>query len=216
MSDRKLLALVTAALILVGGILWTLALTYKLPDGGPIPSSNPPSQPADTASSPTTDLTPAESLRRAKSYLQPPVTRESIRAAQTALRSIPSTAAEYKEAQKLLARTDIDLEASEAKAKAEEVKALREKLQVDYEKLLADANPHLNYITTRLNKHKNGFILWGVHTYFNQYSFSIGDDAKVVSDWISRNHSDLNKAGILRVGVTSSESWGGGCWFEVK
>jgi hypothetical protein len=117
------------------------------------------------------------------------------------------SATESKEAQKLLARTDVDLKAAEARAKAEDITKLRDTLQVDYQRLLSDANPHLNYITTRLNKHKGGslgstYLLWSVH-------FSIGDNAKVVSVWIERNQSELTRAGILRVGVRSSESWGG-------
>ena len=57
-------------------------------------------------------------------------------AAQLALRSIPMSATEYKEAQKLLARTDVDLKAAEARAKAEELTKLRDKFQVDYQRLL--------------------------------------------------------------------------------
>jgi hypothetical protein len=214
MTNGKLLALFTGALVLVGGLLWALALTYTPTKNASQPSRLTP-QSASSDPSPITVSTPAESLKRAKRYLEPPATRESILAAQLALRSIPMSATEYKEAQKLLARTDVDLKAAEARAKAEEITKLRDKLQVDYQRLLSDANPHLNYITTRLNKHKGGFALWAVHTYFGQYTFSIGDDAKVVSAWIERNQSELKRAGILRVGVRSSESWGGWCWFEV-
>ena len=214
MTNGKLLALFTGALVLVGSLLWTLALTYTPTKNESQPSRLTP-QSASSDPSPITVSTPAESLKRAKRYLEPPATRESILAAQLALRSIPMSATEYKEAQKLLARTDVDLKAAEARAKAEELTKLRDKFQVDYQRLLSDANPHLNYITTRLNKHKGGFALWGVHTYFGQYTFSIGDDAKVVSAWIGRNQSELKRAGILRVGVRSSESWGGWCWFEV-
>jgi hypothetical protein len=59
-------------------------------------------------------------LKRAKRYLESPTTRESIIAAQLALRSIPLSATEYKEAQKLLTRSELDLKAVEARVKAEE------------------------------------------------------------------------------------------------
>jgi hypothetical protein len=215
MSDRKLVTIIVGVVVLVGGLLWTLALTYRLPAARTSQTSSSTPSVGTPEPSPTAVSNPAESLQRAKRYLARPATRESILAAQVALRSIPISAAEYKEAQKLLARCEIDLNAAEAQAKQEEIKKLRDKLQVDYQTLLSDANPHLNYITTRLDKHKDGFVLWGVHTYFSQYTFSIGGDAKVVSAWIQRNQGDLKRAGILRVGVKSSESWGGSCWFEV-
>lgn len=215
MNDRKLIALIIGAIVLAGCLLWALALNYRLPAERVTQPSNSTAPSATPDRSRTIVLTSAESLMRAKRYLEPPATRESILAAQNALRSIPTSAAEYREAQKLLARTAIDLKKAEARAREEEIKTLRDKLQADYQSLLSDANPHLNYITTRLSRYKGGFVLWGVHTYFSQYTFSIGDDAKVVSAWIARNHSDLKRAGILRVGVTSSESWGGECWFEV-
>lgn len=215
MNDRKLVALIIGAIVLAGSLLWALALTYRLPTDRTTQPSNSTVQSATPDQSPTKVLNSAESLMRAKRYLEPPATRESILAAQDALRSIPTSAAEYREAQRLLARTAIDLRKAEARAQEEEIKTLRDKLQADYQSLLSNANPHLNYITTKLSKYKGGFALWGVHTYFSQYTFSIGDDAKVVSAWIALNHSDLKRAGILRVGVTSNESWGGECWFEV-
>jgi hypothetical protein len=215
MTDRKLLALFVGAVILVGGLLWSLALTFTLPnESAPQPAKST-AQPSNPSSSPITVSAPAENLKRAKRYLESPTTRESIIAAQLALRSIPLSATEYKEAQKLLTRSELDLKAVEARVKAEEATQLRDTLRFDYERLLAEANPHLNYITAKLSKHKSGFALWGVHTYFSQYTFSIGDDAKVVSAWIEKNQTDLKKAGILRVGVKSRESWSGSCWFDL-
>jgi hypothetical protein len=155
--------------------------------------------------------TPAEKLTRARAYLESPLTRQSISNAKSILDRIPSSAAEYREGRKLLKEAEAKLQADEA----QEAPRIREQLKDDYQKLLSDANPHLNYITAGLTKYKHGFALWGMHEYFSEYTFSIGDDAKVVSAWISTNRSELQKAGILRVGVKSKEGWGGSCWFEV-
>lgn len=221
MTDRKLLILFSTGVLVVGGLLWFLALSVARPSGRSSDTSKSSPMAATSSALPgskrssagvqTMVETPAQKLSRAQSYLEPPVTRESLRAAELIVKNITPSTVEYKQGQKLLKAAEARL----SKDEADEAIRLRGQLQVEYERLLSTANPHLNYITTKLTKHKGGFALWGVHTYFSQYTFSIGDDAKIVSAWIDQNNSDLKKAGILRVGVMSKEDWGGWCWFDL-
>ncbi len=139
----------------------------------------------------------------------------AVEQAQEQLRQVPESAAEYKEAQRLLVQAAARLKEMEAQDLRERAPALREKLRMAYEEVLSAENPHLNYIRSKLTKSKGGYALWCVHPYFNQYSFSIGHDAKVVSSWIDQNHKELRSAGIVRVGVMSSQGWGGSCWFDI-
>lgn len=57
--------------------------------------------------------------------------------------------------------------------------------------LVAGANPRLNYIQSKTTKMKGGYALWATHEFFTQYSFSSGNDASVVQEWIDRNRASL-------------------------
>lgn len=78
------------------------------------------------------------------------------------------------------------------------------------------ANQHLNFIKQKTTKMKGGYALWLVHDYFTQSSFSIGQDGKLVSAWVDRNRTDLNKAKIVRVGFMNTSGYLGSCWFDLK
>lgn len=92
---------------------------------------------------------------------------------------------------------------------------MRETLRASYEAALQQANPHLNYIQAKLVKGRKGFELYGVHAYFNQYSFDVGALAGKVEGWFNTNQSQLKTAGIVRVGV-KSERGGGNTGFDLK
>ena len=185
----------------------TVPATQSGPDIVLAPSSSP-----SPATVKTLAETPADKLKRVQHFVESrPLSQDLLDAAKRTLTYIPKSTAEYKEGQRLIRGAEVRLSAE----RAAEALRLREMLQAEYEVLLSDANPHLNYIKTALSKHKGGFVLWGVHDYFSRYTFSIGDDAKVVSAWIARNRSHLEKAGIVRVGVQSQEGWGGSCWFDI-
>ena len=155
MTDRKLLILCAGGLLAVGSLLWTVVLTV-----GPISnrtSGTPTSAPATpvqgsvptlgpTNSSGVTTVVdnPANKLKRAQQYLEPPLSRNSINAAKLIIDNIPASTAEYKQGQKLLKEAAARLRSDEA---AEAVR-LRDTLQADYQRLLSEANPHLNYIKT--------------------------------------------------------------------
>lgn len=93
---------------------------------------------------------------------------------------------------------------------------LRQELAGDYLTVISIANPHLNFIKQKTTKIKGGYALWLVHDYFTQSSFSIGDDGKLVSAWIDQNRRDLNKAGVVRVGLMNTSGYLGSCWFDLK
>jgi hypothetical protein len=94
---------------------------------------------------------------------------------------------------------------------------LREQLAGDYVAIVSTANSHLNFIRQKLTKMKGGgYSLWAVHDMFTQSSFSIGPNAGLVSGWIARNHADLKRAGIVRVGFQNSSGFLGSCYFDVQ
>jgi len=93
---------------------------------------------------------------------------------------------------------------------------LRRDLAAEYSDIIAAANPHLNFIKQKTTKVKGGYAIWAVHEYFTSSTFSIGEDAKLAQAWISRNHAELKRAGIVRVGVQNTSGWLGSCWFEVQ
>lgn len=68
----------------------------------------------------------------------------------------------------------------------------RENLTREYQAFLHDTNPHLNYIEGRVTKVKGGYALWGSHTYFSQYSFTIGPLGPNVSAWITAIGAPFN------------------------
>src|SRR5690349_5344274 len=97
MSNRVVLILFIACVLLVGGFLWTIAITF-----GPMdkPAAQPaaasatgkPSSATPTGLSGVTTVidSPAEKLKRARTYLEPPLTRGSIDAAKLILKNIPA------------------------------------------------------------------------------------------------------------------------------
>lgn len=104
-----------------------------------------------------------------------------------------------------------------AKQLAAEKVNLREHLRATFERYMQAANSHLNFIKVKLKSKggKNGDALFAVHTYFTQYTFDIGPTAKEVSDWIDAYRTELNQAGITRVGVASRDNWSGSTWFDL-
>lgn len=78
------------------------------------------------------------------------------------------------------------------------------------------ASPNLNYIKTKYTKTRGGYALWAVHTYYGRYSFDIGPLASEVRDWMSANYSDLEKAGVVRVGVMDAQGYSGSAWFDLR
>ena len=159
MTDRKLLILFLVSLLVVGGMLWFLAFAVVRPGQtsqilkASAQTSNPsPLASSSASASPVQRMveTPAETLKRAKRLLEPPITRQSIHTAGAVIDHIPTSSVEYKEAQRLLNAAEATVRANEA----QEVPRLREQLQAEYRSLLSEAKPHLNYITTNLRKQK--------------------------------------------------------------
>lgn len=102
-----------------------------------------------------------------------------------------------------------------AKQKAADAADLRFQLEGQYRDVMAKANPHLNYIESKTTKVKGGYAIWAVHTYFSSYSFKIGSDARVTSDWIIANWSALHNANVVQVGLKSDNGYGGWCSLKV-
>ena len=119
---------------------------------------------------------------------------------------------EYEEAQKLRATVKQGI----ASQRREQAPKLREELASDYQQLIADANSHLNYIQSKITKTKGGYALWATHEFFTQYSFSSGNDASVVQEWIGRNRGKLADAGIVRVGLMGRGGFASYCYFDIK
>ena len=125
---------------------------------------------------------------------------------------IPTQAPEYKEVQAL----QVAISKGLASQKRELAPKLREELAQEYRQLVADANPHLNFIDSKITKTKGGFALWATHEFFSQYSLSSGDDANVIQEWISRNGGKLEDADVVRVGLMGRGSYASSVWFDVK
>jgi hypothetical protein len=132
--------------------------------------------------------------------------------AEKQLNLIPSDAPEYKEVQTLRATTKRGLESQ----KREMAPKIREELAQDYRQLVTDANPHLNFVDSKITKTKGGFALWATHDFFSQYSLSSGDDSAVIQEWISRNRRRLGDAGIVRVGLMGKGPYSSWVYFDVK
>lgn len=119
---------------------------------------------------------------------------------------------EYEEAQKL--RTTV--KQGIASQRREQAPKLREEVANDYQQLIAGANPHLNYIQSKMTKIRGGYALWATHEFFTQYSFSSGNDASVVQEWIGRNRGKLADAQIVRVGLMGRGGFASYCYFDIK
>lgn len=92
---------------------------------------------------------------------------------------------------------------------------LRSLLASAYQSHIEQTNPHLNFIQTEIVKVKGGYALFAKHTYFNRYSFDIGDLSQNVSTWIAANRPDLEAAQIIRVGVKDAQGYSGSCWLNL-
>jgi hypothetical protein len=177
--------------------------TYALPSSRSSTSSN------SQASVPTpSPVDSALLLKRGKGLLSGKTAKEGLLQAKDSLSQIPPSSREYNEAQRLLGTIP-------ARIREVEIPALREALRRDYEEMLAEANPHLNSINTKLVKNGKTLTLYGVHTYFSQYSFKIGSLGPAVSDWIAKNRTRLEEAGISRVGVMGEGAFASWAWYEL-
>lgn len=67
-----------------------------------------------------------------------------------------------------------------------------------------------------VGKDRGGYALWATHEFFTQYSFSSGDDASLVQEWIVRNRDRLGDAEIVRVGLMGQGEFASWCYFDVK
>ena len=132
--------------------------------------------------------------------------------AERQISQIPSSAVEYKEAQNLLPV----IKQGVAAQKRAMAPRLREQLAAEYRQLVADANPHLNFVESRITKIKGGYALWATHDFFSQYSLSSGDDAKVIQEWIYRNEQRLEDSEVVRVGLMGRGPYSSWVYFNVK
>ena len=73
------------------------------------------------------------------------------------------------------------------------------------------AAPHYNYSTTK----QRGNGLFCVHDFYNQYSLSAGNDAKLIGAFVSEWSQELRHLGIKRVGVYGTGEYASGQWFNV-
>lgn len=153
-------------------------------------------------------ITSQERLRRARESIGV----KNFSSARIELGFIPDVAPEYAEAKRLLSSIRGEIEAEEREQKKRE----RDRLRQEYEQLLADANPHMNFIGSKITKIKGGYALWATHEYFSQYTFALGDDAKLVQQWITDNEARLKKAEIVRVGVMGRGSYASWNYFDLR
>lgn len=137
--------------------------------------------------------------------------RDLLKAKET-LSEIPAGAPEYTEAKRLLDQ----LEPRIRKAEAVEAPQLRERLAESYRKTIATSNSHLNFITKKITKVKEGYAIWAVHDFFSQFTLSAGGDAQVVTTWIIANYDELQQAQIKQVGFWGSGPFGSRCWLPVS
>jgi hypothetical protein len=140
------------------------------------------------------------------------VALNELRRIKDRLEAIPAAAPQYKQAQTLLADVRRRLPAGERVASD----SLRERLRDSYQSTVAEANPHLNFVGSKITTIKGGYALWAVHEFFTQYTFSAGDDAHIVSRWIDDHRSDLKEANVIRVGVMGKGPYASYCWFDIK
>jgi predicted nucleic acid-binding Zn ribbon protein len=194
-------ALIITGLILVG-IVW-LSTVYR-----GTPSSSTDSAVAVPSPERATPISSHDRLIRAHDSIH----AKDFSSALAQIELIPPTAPEFAEAKKLKPIAQKGAEALER----ERAPQLRETLRIEYESLLSEANPHLNFIGSKLTKIKGGYALWATHEYFSQFTFSIGSDAKIVQSWISLNDTRLRDAGIVRVGVMGRGSYASWNYFDLR
>jgi predicted nucleic acid-binding Zn ribbon protein len=159
----------------------------------------------------TQPITAAEKLAEARKIMETYTAWRNLLPAKEHLSDIPSTAPEYPEARRLLSQ----LEPRLRKAEAQETAELRPRLAESFSQTIADANKHLNFISSKTTKVKGGYAIWAVHEFFSQYTLSVGNDAKIASAWISSNQTDLETTHIVQVGFWGSGAFGSRCWLTV-
>jgi hypothetical protein len=92
--------------------------------------------------------------------------------------------AEYGESRKLEAVALKGAKAAKLARLEKEGPALRESLRSEYQAVMTGANPHLNFIDSKLTKVKGGWALWATHEYFSRYTFTIGNNGPLGQRWI--------------------------------
>jgi hypothetical protein len=160
-------------------------------------------------------ITSHERLKRAQASIRV----KNFSSARIELGFIPADAPEYAEAGRLLPdirKGVVAEEREQKKRERERIPQLRDGLRQEYEQLLADANPHMNFIGSKITKIKGGYALWATHEYFSQYTFALGDDAKFVQRWITDNEARLREAEIVRVGVMGRGSYASRNYFDLR
>lgn len=170
----------------------------------PKPARQPPGASVTVKAEPTTH----DHLERAQGLLK----TKDYKAVLHELTFIVKGAPEFAEAKQLEAAALKGIQAE----KIEQAPKLRQTLRYEYQVLISTANPHLNFIDTKLTKVKGGYALWATHEYFSQFTFSIGGNGPLVSKWIDENHNTLSDAEIVRVGVMGRGSYAGSVWFDVR
>jgi hypothetical protein len=93
---------------------------------------------------------------------------------------------------------------------------LRDQLLTIYQTKFFNANPHLNYIETKITKEKNGYGLWLVHSTFTDTTFDVGNDVHTVNAWIHENRLELQRAKVVKVGLENERADCGACWLETQ
>ena len=205
-----------------------LLLVFFIVGIGSMFSGNRSSVSTNISTTPSTSTTPSRSaapmereapkntskdkLDQAKKSIWPGAGVERLQGVQADLKSIPKEAPEYAEAQKILGTLPGLIKDAERR----ELNDKRESLKTSYLNLIKNENSIYNFVEAKLTKMKGGYALWAVHEFFNQYSFSAGNDARVVSQWIDENRNDLNKVGIVRVGLMGKGPYASWCYYDLK
>lgn len=156
--------------------------------------------------------TPAATDHERLVWAKNSITTKDYVEANKQLSEISPSSPEYAEAQDLKRV----VKQGTASQRREHAPQLRDELARDYQQLVTGANPHLNFIGSRITKTKGGFALWATHEFFTRYSLSSGDDASVIQEWISRNREKLEEAGIVRVGLMGNGSFASWVYFDIK
>lgn len=206
--ERHQAILITA--IIVGSFIVLIAIGRSLENKRPNRRSVDEMTQAGSPSSATATPTPTSHDRLV--WAKNSISSKDFAAAEKQISLIPASALEYKEAQNLRAVVKQGI-AAQRRAMAPK---LREQLVNEYRQLVADANPHLNFIDSKITKTKGGYALWATHDFFSQYSLSSGDDAKVIQEWIYRNQLRLEDAEVVRVGLMGRGPYSSWVYFNVK
>lgn len=172
-----------------------------------------PGKPAATPSAVKSEpSTSAEILAKAKELWQGAITEANLRDAKDYLELIRKEDKEYREAQKLKANVEKQL----LRLRSSQAELLRTSLSEQLRSLMEIANPHYNFIKAKVTKSGKGYAIWATHEFFNQYSFSAGDEARLVREWMVQRRNELDKAKIVKVGVMGEGPYSSLCWLEVN